>query len=146
MKYSVIIEIPKGSDRRIHLSYDNSEFIDLGSIKDQIPINEGVMPVCYGYIENAINKDEKDNVDAIIFSSRFYKTSDIVEVEVIGMLTRKDGDHKVITVDDSVNIKNFSDIEPQERNLVLRYFGYKSEIISVGSKEKAIEYLESCMI
>lgn len=29
MKYSAVIEIPKGSDRRIHMSYDNSGFIDL---------------------------------------------------------------------------------------------------------------------
>ena len=67
MKYTATIEIPKGCDRRIHLSYDRVNFIDLGPIKDQIPINDGVMPVHYGYINNTLNKDEGDEVDVIVF-------------------------------------------------------------------------------
>ena len=54
-----IIEIPKGSDRRIHMRNDGSGFEDFGPIKEKIPINDGIMPVAYGYIENAINKKEK---------------------------------------------------------------------------------------
>jgi inorganic pyrophosphatase len=145
MKYSAIIEIPKGSNRRIHMSYDNTGFIDLGPIKDHIPVNDGVMPICYGYLENIINKTEGDNVDTIIFSTKQHNTGDSIEVKIIGILTRKDGDHKIITTDDSVTIIDFDSIESKEKNLILKYFGYKSEIISIGSKEEAIEYLKSCM-
>ncbi len=145
MKYLAVVEIPKGSNRRIHMSYDNTGFIDLGPIKDQIPVNDGVMPVCYGYIDKTINKQEKDNVDAIIFSNKSYDTGDTVLVEIIGMLTRDDGDHKLITVDDSITINNFSEIDSDEMKLIRQYFGYKSKINSIDSKEKAIKYLQNCM-
>ena len=146
MQYRAVVEIPKGCNRRIHLSYDKTNFIDLGLIKDEIPINEGVMPVCYGYIENVINQIENDNVDVIIFSDKTYKTKDKVGIEIIGMINREDGDHKVIVKDDSVSIDNFDDINNEEKDLILEYVGYKSKIISVDKKEKALEYLYSCAI
>ncbi len=144
MKYIAIVEIPKGCDRRIHLSYDGTNFIDLGLIKEEIPVNNGVMPVCYGYLENKINEIEKDNVDVIIFSNKPYKTKDRIDVEVIGMLSREDGDHKVLAIDNSTLIKDFSEINQRERDLILEYFGYKSKIISVDNREETIKYLESC--
>lgn len=146
MKYLAVIEIPKGVDRRIHLSLDDGVFRDFGPIKEQIPINEGVMPVHYGYIKNAINPIEKDNVDVVIFSNRQYKTGDETEVDILGMLTRKDGDHKLLSTDDSVGLANFSEVPIQERNLILEYFGYKSKIVSVDSSEVARTYLEECMM
>jgi len=146
MRYLAVIEIPKGSDRRVHMSHDKSGFIDFGPIKEQIPVNDGVMPVCYGYIDNTLNKDDEDNVDVIIFSRRHYGTGDKVLVEIIGMLNREDEDHKLIAIDDSIEIKNFTEIEENERNLILEYFGYKSKISSIDPKEVAIEYLHDCII
>lgn len=142
MKYTAIIEIPKGSDRRIHMSYDNTGFIDLGPIKEQISINNGIMPVHYGYIENTINKIEKDNIDVIIFSTSSYKTGDKAEIEIIGMLNREDDDHKVIAADDTVLINSFEEILLEEKELILKYFGYKSKIISIDNKEAALKYIE----
>jgi inorganic pyrophosphatase len=145
MKYEAIIEIPKGSDRRIHMKYDRSGFDDFGPIKEKIPISDGVMPVFYGYIENAVNKIEKDNVDVIIFSNKSYETGDKVEVEIIGLLNREDGDHKIIAIDDSVSYKDFSEIPLNERKLILDYFGYKHAII-VKDMNEAFEYLTECMV
>ena len=146
MKYKAVIEIPKGCDRRIHLSYDGINFIDLGLIKEEIPINEGIMPVCYGYIENIVNETEKDNLDVIIFSNKSYNSKDKTNIEIIGMLNREDGDHKVIAIDNSILIKDFYDINEEERNLILEYFGYKSKITSIDNKDKALEYIQSCVI
>jgi len=146
MKYKATIEIPQGCDKRIHLSYNGVDFIDLGLIKEEIPINNGVMPVHYGYIENTVNETEKDNVDVIIFSDKSYESKDKIEIEIIGMLTRKDEDHKIIAVDGSVSIESFDEIEEQKKKLILEYFGYKSKIISIDNKEKALKYLKSCLI
>ena len=146
MKYKAVIEIPKGCDRRIHMSYDKSGFIDLGPIKDHISVNDGVMPVHYGYIQNTINKEEGDEVDVLVFSSQSHNTGDIFDVEIVGMLTRKDGDHKLIAIDESSEIKDFEGVLPEEKGLILRYFGHKSEIISVNTKERALEYLRSCIV
>jgi inorganic pyrophosphatase len=146
MKYKAVVEIPKGCDKRIHLSYDGISFIDLGLIKEEIPINEGVMPICYGYIENIINEIEKDNLDVIIFSNKPYKTKDKIDIDIIGMINREDGDHKVIAVDNSVSIKDFDDIDQEERNLILEYFGYKSKITSIDNRDKTLEYIQSSII
>lgn len=123
---------------------DGGGFEDFGPIKEKIPINDGVMPVTYGYIENAINKLEKDNVDVIIFSKQQYESRDEVDVEVIGLLNREDGDHKIIAIDDSVSYKNFSEVPLEERNLILDYFSYTHKI-TVEDNVKALEYLAECM-
>lgn len=146
MKFTAIVEIPRGSDRRIHMAYDNSGFIDLGPISEHISINKGVMPVCYGYIDSYINKSEGDNVDCIIFSKNDDKTGDAVEVEVIGIMMREDTDHKVICIDNTSIIENFEALEESESALIVQYFGFKSKIVSVGSREKAVEYLNSCIL
>ncbi len=141
MRYPAVVEIPKGSDRRIHMSYDMSGFVDLGAIKDEIPINNGVIPVAYGYLPAFINKTEGDPVDTLIFSREEYKTGDTADVVIIGMFIRKDGDHKVLVRDNTTSYENFLDIPEQERKLLLDYFGYKSEIISVDEAKKAEDYL-----
>jgi inorganic pyrophosphatase len=146
MKYLAVIEIPKGSDRRIHKSFDGFNFIDLGPIKEQIPVNDGIMPVHYGYLENTINPIEKDEVDVIVFSNDQYKTGDKTEVKIIGMLTREDGDHKIIASDTSTTPGNFSEIPEQERNLILEYFGYKSKIISIDDDATTFAYLNDCLV
>lgn len=147
MKYTATIEMPKGESRRIHLSYNKEEgFIDLGPIKEQIPVNDGIMPVHYGYIENTTNKIEKDNVDVLVFSTKLYKTGDKIEIEIFGMLNREDGDHKVLATDDSMSVNTFDEISTDERNLLLEYFGYKSKIMSVDNKEIALRYVEESII
>jgi hypothetical protein len=56
MQYTATIEIPKASDRRIHMRYDKTGFIDLGPISEHITVNGGVMPVHYGYIAGLLTK------------------------------------------------------------------------------------------
>ena len=146
MEYKAIIEIPKGCDRRIHLSYDGVNFIDLGPIKDEIPVNDGVMPIHYGYIEGTLNKDENDNVDVIIFSNKEYKSEEKTEIKIIGILNREDGDHKVIGVDDSIDIRNFEEVSSEYKNLILNYFGYKSKIISTEDREIALNYVNDSLV
>jgi inorganic pyrophosphatase len=143
MQYIATIEIPKGSDRRIHMSYDNSGFIDLGPIKEHIPINEGVMPVHYGYIEGTMNKEEGDEVDVIVFSKKSYSTGDKVEIEILGTLIREDGDHKVVARDSSVDDEVFQKLSGTERKLIVDYMGYKSPIVSVDTKEQTLEYVKN---
>lgn len=146
MKYIGVVEIPKGCDRRIHKSNETGEFLDFGPIKEEIPINEGKMPVCYGFLKNIINKIEGDEVDLLIFSSKEYKTRDEINVELLGMIEREDGDHKVVAKDSSVLISNLKEIDTSEWNLILDYFGFKHKITSILGKEKAIEYIVSCSV
>lgn len=143
MQYTATIEIPKGSDRRIHMSYDKSGFIDLGPIIDQIPVNHGVMPVHYGYMNGTMNKEEGDEVDVVIFSKMPYKTGDTVHIEILGALIREDGDHKIIARDTTEDDTVFEKLPEAERTLIMDYIGYKSPIISVDTKEQALLYIKN---
>jgi inorganic pyrophosphatase len=145
MQYISVVEMPKGTDRRIHMSYDKTGFVDLGPIKDHIPVNEGVMPVHYGFIEETLNKDDGDEVDVLIFSNSEIKTGDKVNVQILGMLKREDGDNKVIARDETVDDLVFENLNVDERKTILDYMGYKSPIISIETKDKAIEYINSCL-
>lgn len=140
MEYTVTIEIPRGSNRRIHMSHDKSGFIDLGSIKDQIPVNEGIMPCHYGYINQTLNEDDGDEIDVIILSKRSYNTGDKVDIEILGMITRQDGDNKIIARDNSETDSVFDKLSETDRVLILDYFGYKSPITSIDTKAEALEY------
>ncbi len=151
MPLSAIIEIPKGCDRRIHKAWDGSGFIDLGPTKEQVPVNDGKMPVHYGFIEHTLNNTEKDvvhkdEVDVIVFSNKEYKTGDVCTIKIIGMLTREDGDHKVVAVDDSRDLKSFDDLGAEEKKLVLDFMGYKSKIVSIDTKEVAEAYVQDSRI
>ena len=142
MGYIATIEIPKGTDRRIHMSFDRSGFVDLGHIKDHIPVNEGVMPVDYGYIDGTLNKDEVDEVDVLVFSKNAYSTGDKVEIEILGMLIREDGDHKVIARDSSESDLVFQELAQTERQLIIDYIGYKSPVRSIDTKTATLEYVK----
>lgn len=144
MKYIAVVEIPKDCDRRIHKSYDTGKFVDFGAIKDHISVNEGKMPVCYGYLKDSINPIEKDEADVLIFSETQYKTGDEVNVEIIGLLEREDGDHKVIGRDATLNINNSKGIDEITWNLIINYFGFKSPITKVKNREEALSYLQNC--
>ena len=139
-KLSTIIEIPRGGDRRIHMRYDGNGFEDFGPIKERIPINDGIMPVSYGYLTDFVNKKEGDNVDCLVFTNKNLKTGETVDVEVIGIMKRGDGDHKILTKDETVEINKFTDLKEKERNLIKEYFGYKKRL-KIEGKNKAAEYL-----
>ncbi len=68
-KMKAVIEMPKGDVRRRHIKYDKSGFIDLGPIKNVIPVNDGVMPVHYGYIPETLNEKELDESFLVIITS-----------------------------------------------------------------------------
>lgn len=124
------------------MSYDGSGFKDFGPIKEKIPINDGVMPVCYGYLVGFLNETEKDNVDCLIFTTKNLNTGDEINVEVIGIMNRDDGDHKIFTKDETVNIDAFEDLSEQEIKLIKEYFGYKKQL-NIEGRDKAVEYLQT---
>lgn len=147
----VYIEIPKGDDRRRHLSYDKKTMLDLGPTKDVIPVNNGIMPIAYGFIIGTLQKDEAakhpgeipDEVDILLYSKKNFSVSETTSATPIAFITREDDDHKVVAVDSTTKgIKKWTDIPSDERDLILRYFGYKSPVKKIEGVREAIEYIE----
>jgi len=149
MKVTAVIEIPKGDTRRRHLDEakagtDNwtlEDFIDLGPIKDRIPVNEGVMPIHYGFLKNTWNKDERDEIDVLVLSSRTFKPGDEIEIEPTQLIIREDGDHKVVASDATL-VGTLDELPPHEREVVYSYFRYTSPIIEVLGKRETEAYIK----
>jgi len=138
-----IIEIPKGDDRRRHLKHDKSGFIDLGPIKDVIPVNDGVMPIHYGYIPETLNELEGDEIDILVLSDNETEVGQEIEVEPIALILREDGDDKVVATDGTRGmIRNWDDIPETERGLIKEFFGHNHRILSVENAETAKRYIE----
>jgi inorganic pyrophosphatase len=139
-----VIEIPKGDDRRRHIKYDKSGFIDLGPIKNVIPVNNGIMPVHYGYLPETINEKERDEIDVIVFSKNAAGIGQEINIRPIALLRREDGDDKVVAVDATIlGVKEWEDVPEGERKLVKEFFGYKSKLTGVDGKEEAEKYIKA---
>ncbi|MEI8103386.1 MAG: inorganic diphosphatase [Candidatus Moraniibacteriota bacterium] len=140
-----IIEMPKGDIRRRHLNYEKSGMIDLGLIFDVIPVNDGVMPVAYGYISGTLNEEEGDEADVLVFSEQAFEVGQEVEVELIGLIRREDGDHKVLAVDGTnKRIQDWTDVPKEERKIIEEFFSYHHKITAIEGAEEAEKYVNSC--
>ena len=138
-----IIEMPKGDDRRRHMRYDKSGFIDLGPTKDIIPVNDGIMPIHYGYIPETLNEGEGDEIDILIYSEKTLEVGQEIEVEAIALINRADGDDKIVaTYETDEAIKEWTDIPKKERELIEKFFSYHHEFKSIENAEVAIQYVE----
>lgn len=138
-----IIEIPEGSDRRIHFNKETRTFIDFGPIQEKIPVHDGIMPVAYGFIKNTLNKIEGDEVDVLILSKRHLKTGDQIEVFPVAILLREDRDDKVVATDETLlsSVHAWRDIDQDLKTLLLEYFGHNHKITSIEDKESALLYI-----
>lgn len=151
----VFIEIPKGDHRRRHLGYPDSSgkrsMVDLGPTSEGIPVNGGAMPIAYGFVIGTLQRGESelspgevpDEVDAIVYSTKEFKISEKVSATPIAIISREDGDHKIVAVDSTErSIGKWIDIPAEERELVEKYFGYKSPIKSIKGARAAWDYIE----
>ena len=138
-----IIEMPKGDTVRRHFKFDKTGFIDLGPIKEVIPINDGIMPINYGYIVGTLNASEGDEIDVLIFSNNLLSVGQEVEFEPIALINRADGDDKIVAVDDTVNFKSWLDVPKVERELIEAFFSYHHEFTSIENAELAKKYIEN---
>jgi len=138
-----VIEIPKGDDRRRHIKYDKTGFVDLGPIKDLIPVNEGIMPIDYGYIPETLNEKERDEIDILIISDKKFKVGQKIEVEPVALIKRSDGDDKIVAVDETKkSIKKWLDIPKETRDLIESFFCHHNKIIKIEDAKRARQYVE----
>jgi inorganic pyrophosphatase len=139
-----IIEMPRGDTRRRHLKFDKTGFVDLGTIMDVIPVNEGVMPVHYGYIPNTLNSKDDDEVDVLVLSEKDFKVGEEVDVRPIALIVRADGDDKVVAVDETQDLlQDWTDIEEDTRSMIETFFSYHHPILSIENAAVAKDYVES---
>ena len=137
-----IIEIPKGDDRRRHVKSDKSGFVDLGPTKNVIPVNDGIMPIHYGYIPETLNEKEGDEIDVLVLSNSKMRIGQEVEVRPIALIRREDGDDKIVAVDESMKeLEKWGDIPESERRLIEDFFSYHHKFSSIEDSAFAEKYI-----
>ncbi len=149
MNYTFTLEIPAGGDRRIHLNYAKTEFIDCGPIREKITVNNGIMPTAYGFLQGVINNDEtvghKEYVDAIDISDMdIVATGEQIAVRVVGMFEREDGDHKVLIARSGSKIQGFDDVEPKLQKMLLDFHGFNKKITKIYNLIEVNQYIANC--
>jgi len=148
--YTAVIEIPKNCDRRIHWGNrpeNKGTFVDLGPLYDVIPVNDGKMPMAYGFLKGTVGTDgEGDEVDVLIFSNKEFKTGDEATVTLFGILKREDGDQKVLAHDETVSYDSFQNLDPELQKVTLDFHGSKHKITSIEEKAVAEEYVKATVV
>ncbi len=87
---NVIIEVPKGSNKRYEYNAKRRRFY----VSYKLSIS---MPADCGWIPEAIGEDS-DRLDAMVIARHPTRPGYICQARPIGTLRQKDGDHKVICV------------------------------------------------
>jgi inorganic pyrophosphatase len=136
-----IIEIPKGDGIRRHFKKTKDGFVELGLIKEIIPINDGLMPIAYGFIPNTLNSGDDDELDVIVYSEKDFHVGEKVNITAVGIILREDNDHKVIAVEEYSNI-NWNDIPEDEKKLIVDFMGFNSPISEIKGSTDALEYID----
>lgn len=125
---------------------DKSGFIDLGPIKERIPVNGGIMPVNYGYAKGTLNESEGDEVDVLIISEADMKVGDEIAARPIALIERADGDDKIVAADETKpDLIEWADIPSETRELIEEFFSYQHPFLSIKDAVAAEAYLEASM-
>jgi len=135
----VLIEMPKGASKRTHINWARTHWIDGGPIKRAIPVNEGIMPIDYGFVVGTMIKEgsHKDELDALVYTERKLELGSRIKIDPTAVLYIKNGDNKIIGVGKDTTVQKWEDIPARTRNLLIKYFGYKSPVIKIGDKKDA---------
>lgn len=139
---NVLIEMPKGEPRRIHLDYTRRFYVNLGLTERVIKINKGKMPIAYGFVIGTITR-EGDELDALVYSKKRFRIGSRAKIRPFASLRIKNGDNKIIGTDNSVSVTEWKQIPKKQRDLLIKYFGYKSPVIKIGGREDALKLISN---
>lgn len=139
--FKAIIECPEGDDRRRHFDKKQNKVIDLGSLKNVIPLNNGITPVNYGFIKNTKCEADGDEIDVLLVSDNKIKVGEEVEINPIALILRADGDDKIVAVDESTKEKYKSWNDLPNKDLIENFFSFHYKFLSIENSKKAYQYI-----
>lgn len=167
-KFNMIVEIPKGSNKKIEMMKDYinnplTQEIKKNKITSYLRYNKVPFNFNYGFlpktwedntkilIENY--KGDNDPIDVIEISETTFNTGDIVNVEILGalcLIDQKEVDYKILAINTSVKNFDFSEYVKNKLPLVMQKLKYykmlegkkeNSFIDKLFTKEEAIQII-----
>ena len=102
------------------------------------------MPIHYGYIPETLNTKEGDEIDVLVLSDDATEIGQEIEVEPIALISREDGDDKVVAVDKTRKAtRKWEDISESERKLIESFFSYHHKFRSIEDEKTARRYVNN---
>ena len=100
-------------------------------------------PYPYGWIKESGTPPEP-HWDVILMSDINYEIGESVEIKIIGVFQRNDGDHKFISVEQDRKIKELSELNDNEKSALNQLFPRVDEGEGWFGQTKAIELMNEC--
>jgi inorganic pyrophosphatase len=127
MEYTVVIEDPRGSTLRHHWDENSRSWVERPHPHSNTP-----WPANYGYMPETWNPADEDALDVLVISTDPIETGSQVEIRVVGLLLRPDGDDKIlgVLVSDPIfgSISRFQDVPSEQVLAIERWFAEWSQI------------------
>ena len=127
MEYRVVIEDPRGSTVRHHWDEESQIWVEKPH-----PHTSSPWPVNYGYLPDTWNPADQDALDVLVISTDPLETGSQVDVRVVGLLLRLDGDDKVLGIltSDPIfgGIARFQDVPAEQIQAIDDWFAEWSQI------------------
>ncbi|MGL5675939.1 MAG: inorganic diphosphatase [Cellulosilyticaceae bacterium] len=97
----------------------------------------------YGWIKESGTPPEP-HWDVILMTDKDFELGDEVQIRVIGMFKRNDGDHKYIVVEDERDIWDFHQLTDEEKEDLKRFYPRVDEGEGWFDKDEALEAMIEC--
>lgn len=133
------VEIPLGGELRKRINEEDASIYKGNA--ENVPAF-GV--VAYGCIPDYINPTDNCEADVFIIDSHGLEIGNTIEVKIIGVHIRNNGDHKVLCAPANSTIKNLSDINSEDLQVIGKFVEKESRPGEFWAKsDVAYDWLES---
>ena len=114
----MIVEQTKGYPKRMVYHPETNTFSE--SDKDSLAYARG-FDYPYGWVKES-GTPPAPHCDCMLMSAKEYNLGDEVEIKLIGMFKRKDGDHKYIAVEESCEINDYTELTEEEKEALHKLY------------------------
>lgn len=118
MCYTMIVEQTKQYSKRMRYDPETNSFYE-GKHESLMHFRQFLQP--YGWIKES-GTPPQPHWDVILMTEKAFDLGDEIEVKVIGVFKRDDGDHKFIAVEKHRSIDDFSQLDDCEKNDLFRLY------------------------
>jgi inorganic pyrophosphatase len=128
-----ILELVKGSRLRYEYDSKSDTFYPGRRLSNPFPAN-------YGWIPETLSSDG-EHLDVVVVSDKKHRVGDIVQVDVVGILLRKDMDHKVIGVLRETPHQQVTQIPEDLLSQIRNWYDAMFKVDGIGDRKKACELI-----
>ena len=136
----MIIEQTKGYPNRMQYDPETKTFSE--SEKESLAHARG-FDYPYGWVKES-GTPPAPHCDCMLMSTKEYDLGDEVEIKLIGMFKRNDGDHKYIVVESGQEISDYAELSEAEKEALHRLYPRIGEGEGWFGKEEAEWCYEHC--